>query len=61
MFWRYPDVRRRNAESVSGGTAGGPGVALASGGAYPGHAAWHQLRGLVANRLSQLGHCTQGD
>jgi hypothetical protein len=48
-------------------TAGGPGVTLASGGTYSGHAdfvnAWHQptLRGLVANCLNQLRHCAQGD
>ena len=48
-------------------SAGGPGVELASGGTYSGHAdfvnAWHQptLRGLVANCLNQLRHCANGD
>ena len=48
-------------------SAGGPGVTLASGGPYSGHAdfvnAWHQptLRGLVANCLNQLRHCARGD
>jgi len=48
-------------------SAGGPGVALASGGTYSGHAdfvnAWHQptLRRLVADCLNQLRHCAQGD
>lgn len=54
VIFRYPN-------------AGGPGVTLASGGTYSGHAdfvnAWHQptLRGLVVNCLNQLRHCAQGD
>lgn len=48
-------------------SAGGPGVTLASGGTYSGHAdfvnTWHQptLRRLVADCLNQLRHCAQGD
>ena len=47
-------------------SAGGPGLALASGGQYSGHAdffnAWNQatLQGLVGGCLNALRHCQQG-